>query len=114
MPIKTYRDLNVFRESYGLALEISRATRRYPAAEQFELARQLRRAARSIPSNIVEGWAKRSAAAEFKRYLQIAIGSCDECKLWLEMSRDEGFLNPEECSLLTNKFNVVGAMLKSL
>jgi four helix bundle protein len=101
VPIKTYKDLNVFRESYGLALEISRTPRRFPAAEQFELARQLRRAARSIPANIVEGWAKRSAAAEFKRYLQIAIGSCDECKLWLEMSRDEGFLNAEECSLQT-------------
>jgi len=46
--------------------------------------------------------------------LQIAIGSCDECKLWLEMSRDEGILSAEECSLLANKFNVVGAMLKSL
>jgi len=103
-----------FSESYGLALEISRATRKFPAQEQFELARQLRRAARSIPANIVEGWAKRSAAAEFKRYLQIAIGSCDECKLWLEMSRDEGILSAEECSLLANKFNVVGAMLKSL
>src|SRR5216683_6312793 len=114
MPIKTYRDLNVFRESYGIALEISRATRRFPAQEQFELARQLRRAARSIPANVVEGWAKRSSPAEFKRYLQIAIGSCDECKLWLEMSQDEGFLNAAECSLLTNKFNLLGAMLKSL
>jgi four helix bundle protein len=114
MPIKTYKDLNVFRESYGLALEISRATRRFPVPEQFELARQLRRAARSIPANIVEGWAKRASAAEFKRYLQIAIGSCDECKLWLEMSRDEGFLSAVDCSSLTNKFNLVGAMLKSL
>ncbi|PYU82829.1 MAG: hypothetical protein DMG50_09960 [Acidobacteria bacterium] len=32
-----------------------------------------------------------SSAAEFKRYLQVAIGSCDECKLWLEMSRDAYF-----------------------
>jgi four helix bundle protein len=114
MPIKTYKDLNVFRESYGVALEISRAARRFPGPEQFELARQLRRAARSIPANIVEGWAKRVSAPEFKRYLQVAIGSCDECKLWLEMSRDEGFLNPEECATLENKLNVVGAMLKSL
>jgi four helix bundle protein len=114
MPIKTYKDLNVFRESYALALQISRATRRFPAPEQFELARQLRRAARSIPANIVEGWAKRAAPAEFKRYLQIAIGSCDECKLWLEMSRDEAFLDAAECSLLVNKFNLLGAMLKSL
>jgi len=58
--------------------------------------------------------AKRAAEAEFKRYLQIAIGSSDECKLWLEMSGDEGFLTAADCSLPINKFNVVGAMLKSL
>jgi four helix bundle protein len=114
MPIKTYKDLNVYRESYRLALENSRATRRFPALEQFELARQLRRAARSIPANIVEGWAKRASPVELKRYLQISIGSCDECKLWLEMSRDEGFLSAQDCSNLENEFNLVGAMLKSL
>ncbi len=114
MAVKAYKDLNVFRESYSLALDVSRTTRKFPGPEQFELARQLRRAARSLPANIVEGWAKRSSPAEFKRYLQIAIGSCDECKLWLEMSRDEGFLSDAVCSLLTNKFNVLGAMLKSL
>lgn len=114
MPIKTYKDLNVFRESYNLALDVSRAARRFPSPEQFELVRQLRRAARSIPVNIVEGWAKRSSAAEFKRYLQVAIGSCDECKLWLEMSRDEGYLSAAQCDQLSNRFNVVGAMLKSL
>jgi four helix bundle protein len=114
MPIKTYKDLNVYRESYSLALDVSRITRKFPSAEQFELARQLRRAARSVPANIVEGWAKRSSPAEFKRYLQVAIGSCDECKLWLEMSRDEGFLSSDECSSFENRFNILGAMLKSL
>jgi four helix bundle protein len=114
MPIKTYKDLNVFRESYSLALQVARVTRRFPGPEQFELAHQLRRAIRSIPANIVEGWAKRASAPEFKRYLQVAIGSCDECKLWLEMSRDEGFLSSAECSALENKLNGIGAMLKSL
>ncbi len=114
MAIKTYKDLNVFKESYRLALTVSRATRKFPGPEQFELARQLRRAARSVPANIVEGWAKRSSAPEFKRYLQVAIGSCDECKLWIEMSRDEGFLSAAECSKLENEFNLIGAMLKSL
>lgn len=114
MPIKTYKDLNVYRESYSLALDVSRITRKYPGPEQFELARQLRRAARSIPANIVEGWAKRASAAEFKRYLQVAIGSCDECKQWLEMSRDEGFLSSDDCSSFENRFNILGAMLKSL
>ncbi len=114
MPIKTYKDLNVFRESYRLALDVSRATRTFPPSGQFELARQLRRAARSLPANIVEGWAKRNSVLEFKRFLQVAIGSCEECKLWLEMSQDEGYLQTQQCSELSNRFNVVGAMLRSL
>src|SRR6478672_11091456 len=48
------------------------------------------------------------------RYLQVAMGSCTECKLWLEMSRDEGFLAAPVCDRLSNGFNVVGAMLTSL
>jgi four helix bundle protein len=114
MSIKTYKDLDVFQVSYQLALTISKTVRNYPGPEQFELARQIRRAARSIPANIVEGWAKRSSAPEFKRYLQVAIGSCDECKLWLEMSRDEGYLTAQDCQELLNEFNRLGAMLKSL
>jgi len=114
MPIKTYRDLDVFKESYRLALDVSRSTKRLPAYEQFEIGRQLRRAARSVPANIVEGWAKRTSPAEFKRYLQISIGSCDECKFWLELTRDEGYLDQKESGELSNRFGLLGAMLKSL
>ena len=114
MSIKTYKDLNVFRESYQLALDVSRASRSLPGHEQFEMGRQLRRAARSVPVNVVEGWAKRASAVEFKRFLQISIGSCEECKFWLEMSRDEGYLSAATCDELANRFNVVGAMLRSL
>src|SRR5712692_4913528 len=105
MPIKTYKDLDVFQLSYQLALKISKVARSFPGPEQFELARQLRRAARSIPANIVEGWAKRSSAAEFKRYLQVAIGSCDEARMWLEMSRDEGYVSEAQCNELESRFN---------
>jgi four helix bundle protein len=81
MAIRTYHDLDVFRESYSAALDVSRICKRLPPVEQYELARQLRRAARSIPANIVEGWGKRASTPEFKRYLQIAIGSCDETRM---------------------------------
>jgi four helix bundle protein len=114
VPIKTYKDLNVFREAYKLALDVSREAREFPNYEQVEMARQLRRAARSVPANVVEGWAKRTSALECKRYLSISIGSCDECKFWLEMSRDEGLLDGRRCDELANRFNLVGAMLKSL
>jgi len=114
LAIRTYRDLDVYREAYSAALEISKLTKRFPAIEQFELARQLRRAARSIPANIVEGWAKRASAPEFKRYLQVAIGSCDELQMWLEMSKDEGFIRSEHYEELHQRFNRIGAMLGSL
>ena len=113
-PIRTYRDLDVFQESYASALEISRLVKSFPSFEQFELARQLRRAARSIPANIVEGWAKRVSAPEFKRYLQVAIGSCDEVKMWLEMSRDEKYISDEQCGSMQARFNRIGAMLQNL
>jgi four helix bundle protein len=95
-------------------LDISKLAKCFPGFEQFELARQLRRAARSIPANIVEGWAKRNSTAEFKRYLQVAIGSCDEVKLWLEMSKDEGYASEEVIGKLADRYNRVGAMLASL
>ena len=114
MAIQTYRDLDVFRESYAAALEVSKIAKSFPGFEQFELARQLRRAARSIPANIVEGWAKRQSGPEFKRYLQIAIGSCDEVKFWLEMAKDEGYISTENLKSCIDRFNRIGAMLASL
>jgi four helix bundle protein len=114
MTIRTYRDLEVFQEAYAAAVDISKLTKSFPSFEQFELARQLRRAARSIPANIVEGWAKRQSVPEFKRYLQVAIGSCDEVKLWLEMSKDEGYASQEAVQKLMDRFNRIGAMLTSL
>jgi len=104
----------VFQISYKLALAVSKSVRSFPAHEQYELAKQLRRAARSVPANVVEGWAKRSSAAEFKRYLQVAIGSCDECKSWLELAKDEEYLAADKFAELSGEFNRVGAMLKSL
>jgi len=61
-----------------MALEISKMTR--TRAEQYELARQVRESARSIPANIAEGWAKRQSSAEFRR------------QVWLDFVFDEGYV----------------------
>jgi four helix bundle protein len=114
MAIRTYQDLDVFREAYAAALGVSRLAKRFPPVEQYELARQLRRAARSIPANIVEGWGKRASTPEFKRYLQIAIGSCDETRMWLDLSKDEGFISEQDCKETKDRYNRIGAMLGSL
>lgn len=114
MAIRTYRDLDVFRESYAAALDVSRLVKRFPPFEQYELASQLRRAARSISANIVEGWGKRALTPEFKRFLQIAIGSCDETRMWLDLSKDEGYITEKDCTEIKERYNRIGAMLSSL
>lgn len=114
MAIRTYADLDVYREAYTVALAVSKRTKSYPRIEQFELVRQLRKAARSVSANIVEGWAKRASTAEFKRCLQVAIGSCDEARMWLDLSRDEGYISARECDEFKSRFNRIGAMLQSL
>jgi len=55
-PVKLYSDLLIYKQAYRLALDVSKWTKLFPRHEQFELGLQLRRSARSIPANIVEGW----------------------------------------------------------
>ena len=70
-----------------------RASLELPRIEQFALADQLRRSSKSICANLVEGFAKQSrSAAEYRRYLTVAIGSSDETQLWLRYCVDLGYV----------------------
>lgn len=112
--IKTYKDLNVYLLSYKLAMEIFELTKKFPKEETYSLTGQIRRASRSVPANIGEGWAKRRYENVFLRHLVDANGSCEETKIWLDFSRDCKYINVKEHGKLTDKYNEVGAMLNSL
>lgn len=75
--IKDVTDLEVYRVSLELIKEVYLLIKLIPEAEK-DLIRQIKRASRSIPANVAEGFAKRHSAKEFKRYLMIALGSSDE------------------------------------
>ena len=72
--IKSYRDLEVWREAMNLVELCYRVTASFPRAEKFELSRQLRRSAISIPSNVAEGLSRRSTGA-YVNHLGISLGS---------------------------------------
>ena len=57
------------------------------------MAQQLRAASKSIAVNIAEGMGKQESPAEVKRFIRIAIGSCDQTRVWLEFARDLSYLN---------------------
>jgi four helix bundle protein len=76
--IASYKDLEVYQESYQLALLLHQMTQKYPKFEKYEMGSQTRRAAVSIPVNIAEGYGKRESQLDFKRFLRMSLVSCNE------------------------------------
>jgi four helix bundle protein len=93
--MKRYKNLVAWQRCHELALAVYRATEQWPAAERYGLTAQLRRSAASAPTNIAEGSAKRGKA-EFRRFLDISLGSLAEVSYQLELARDLGFLTVAE------------------
>ena len=84
---KRYSDLKAWQACHALALAIYQKTSRWPESEKYGLTGQATRAAVSSAVNIAEGSAKASRA-EFRRYLNIALGSLTEVACLLELARD--------------------------
>ena len=87
-----YERLDAWRVCHELVLSVHRETRGFPSDERYGLTAQLRRAAFSAAANIAEGSAKRGSA-EFRRFLDIALGSLAEVAYGLMLARDLGYLN---------------------
>ena len=106
--------LNVFAKAYQLSLRLHQLSLSFPQHEQAELARQLRRASKSICANLVEGFGKNASVKEKRRYVLIAIGSKDEVILWLHYARDLSYLRGQQFEELFDGYDEVGKMLYGL
>ncbi|MCK5028931.1 MAG: four helix bundle protein [Bacteroidales bacterium] len=73
-----YRDLEIYKLAFNLAIEIHNATLKLPKFELYEEGSQIRRSSKSVGANIVEGFGKRSHKKDFLRSLTIAHAECDE------------------------------------
>ena len=100
MEIKAFEDLEVFQRAYKLSLEIHRETLKMPQIEQYALADQMRRASKSICVNLAEGFAKQAySVVEFKRFIQMSIGSADEMRVWIRYCLDLGYADERRGSV---------------
>jgi four helix bundle protein len=113
-PIRRYTDLLVYQQAYRLALEVSKLSKTFPRIEQYLLGKQIRSSPRSVAANVVEGWAKRASAAEFRRHLQIAVGECAETRFWLDLAGDEGCVQKTKTEILGAEYSKLGMMLHNL
>jgi four helix bundle protein len=109
-----YHRLDVYQKAYQPALEIHKLTLGFPRLEQIELAGQLRRSSKSIAANIAEGMGKQESGPDVRRFIRMAIGSCDESRVWLEFAKDLGYLGVEEQGRLDARYQEVGRMLRGI
>jgi four helix bundle protein len=112
---KGYRALEIWKLARQVAIAVHRMTlQNLPKFEMYEEASQIRRSAKSISANIVEGYGRRRYKQEFIRFLVFAHASCDETIEHLEMLFETGSLTNEliyrdlsaQLDLLGRKLNV--------
>ena len=112
--IQSYKDLEVYQESYQLALQIHQITQGFPSIERYEIGSQMRRAALSIPLNIAEGYGKKESTADFKRFLRMALGSCNEIQVLLEFCKDLKYMDETDYQYTMEKYDVLGKRMNTL
>ncbi|PCJ23030.1 MAG: diversity-generating retroelement protein bAvd family protein [Flavobacteriales bacterium] len=110
----SYRDLEIYKRSFKMAMDIFWITRKFPKEEVYSLTSQIVRSSRSISANITEGWAKREYENVFKQHLIHALGSNSETENWLDFAFECNYLTKEDYQQLKDEINQVGKMLTKL
>ncbi len=111
--LKNYKELQVWQKSYDLCLKIYRITAVFPKEERYGLTSQIRRSVVSIPSNIAEGYGRKTTA-DYIRMLYIAYGSVCELETQILLAGDLGFIGTDELDSAKQDISEIERMLKSL
>ena len=106
-----YKELDVWKLSIDLVVELYQVTGSFPDEEKFGLTSQIRRAAVSVPANIAEGYGRRSPRS-YSHFLRIAKGSINELETLLIVAAELDFLGQSEQLLLRTA--KIGSMLTNL
>jgi len=107
-----WSELEVFKKSHELTLEIYKITENFPKSELFGIISQLRRAAFSVPVNIVEGKSRKNTK-ELIQFLNIANASLEEIRYFLLLSKDLKYIDDEKYSKLESDCEIISKMLNS-
>ena len=108
-----WRKMKVWKASHEMVLEIYRVAAGFPNSEKFGLADQLKRAAASVPANIVEGQS-RNTTREYLQFLYNARGSLEEARYFILLSRDLQFISSGKYDDLEAKYKDISIMLNNL
>ncbi|OGE03233.1 four helix bundle protein [Candidatus Curtissbacteria bacterium RIFCSPHIGHO2_12_FULL_41_17] len=113
--IKSFRDLEVYQNTYkAMIIVYKEVLPKLPNSEKFDLHDQLARSAKAIPRLIAEGYAKRHQRAGFQKYLDDAMGECNETIVSLEQARDLYNIDKKIIDQLVDIYDKSGRQLYKL
>lgn len=112
-PIRSCRDLLVWRKAMQLAVRISRLTEDFPAKEQWRLSRQMGRSSLSVPSHVAEGYGRGSTGDDV-RFLSIARGSLMELETQVIFAEMREYLSKSVAEGLLADLSEISKMLTSM
>lgn len=111
--IKSFTDLNAWKEGHRLVLEIYELTQNFPSNQQFSLTTQIQGAVISITSNIAEGFSRKSKK-EKKQFYYLALGSLTEVQNQLLIARDLKFATKNKFDITAEQTILVSKLLNGL
>ena len=111
---RSAKDLRVYKAAYSLAMDIFRASKKFPSEERYSLTDQIRRSSRSVCANMREAWAKRRYEAHFISKLTDADGENSETDSWLDFAKDCQYMTVEDHARLSGQAAEVGSMLGAM
>jgi four helix bundle protein len=111
--MRNYKNLKIWIQGIELVKQVYILAEQLPNSEKYGLKSQITRAVVSIPSNIAEG-CSRNSEIEFKRFLEIAIGSLFEVETQLIIAKELNFIKPKDLDLVFNLLESESKMINGL
>ena len=109
--IRSYKELRVYQAAIEAAMRIFELTKKFPTEERFSMVDQMRRASRSVCTNVGEAWRKRRYPAHFASKLSESEGEAEETRVWLELAFRCGYISKSEAEELDQTYDGIIAQL---
>jgi four helix bundle protein len=110
--MSSYRDLEIYKLAFDLAVRVHKASLKLPKFELFEQGSQVRRSSKSVKDQIVEGYGRRRYKADYIKFLVYAQASCDEALSQLQML-NVLYSEIEEFHSLVEEYDVLGKKINN-
>ena len=113
--IRSFRDLNVYKNALNAALEVYEISKSFPVEEKYSLTDQIRRSSRSVCANIGEAWRKRRYPAAFVSKLNDSEGEAAETQVWLDISLHTQLISKDQWGKLNEQYEIIlGQLVKMI